>query len=881
MNVGDGTAVTSTSFRVDVANRAPVLIANPLTPGVEGQPVQYEIAFTDAGFFDTHKAAVTFQDGGVTSPVILIEPDNGSPGLVRFTHTYAQSGQYNFQLLLSDQDGGVIFTRFTADIANAPPVVTGQLVGTGFLEGSPVTLDALVADIAGDDPFLATIDWGDDSALVNTSVVRGPDGRWRIGASHTYADNGNHLVQLSVNDKDGGRGTLSLSAGVADVAPLVSISGPAQVFEGTPFSIDLSVIDPGDDSIDYWLVDFGDGLGQQRFEGSPASVTYQYAAGATGRSIVATAVDADEGGADGRRTVSNRLDVSVGPSYLRVIGFTPTDSGFSVRFSGTFDSSVINLYTGAGGVAFGASDVLVTQGPKRQLVRGSLVLDADKQGFTFVGTGGTLPAGNYEVTLASRANGFLDARGRPLDGNGDGTSGDNYRHAFIVSAVDGPVISIPDLMRGPGQSFVLPVSLTGGAGATSIEFRIGYRPGLVEFRPTDAVLGAGLPVGSTYTSSVGDDGSLFVRITLPTALAGNGRIELIRLAADVRTDAGYGAAEVLDVRDVLIGIGATSRPGIGDDAIHLVGYLGDASGNGAYGSLDVQRTQRVIGRLDTGFNAFPRIDPVIVGDVNGNGNLNAIDTLRLQQHVAGLQSSTDSLQPRPEIPPMPAGVPPLVFAGPDPVVRIGANPVGRPGSVVTVPITLDTAEGLETSVVRLAYDPAVLEVVAVRKGALSADFQWFIVSDQPGLLVVDMSRLEAMAGGSGNLIEIDFRIKGGSVPGASALDLQSVALNETRLTLNPAPIPGGDPTDGSVTVVAAPPPAPLVNANVDWTGTLNPFQLRDSDVPPPIVDWMHSPWVKDLTNRLAQPAGTDSTDRPRVALPGRDLLRSLSRVFRN
>ena len=885
VNVSDGTVASSTSFAVEVANDVPRLVAGAVLPGgVEGQSTSFTIDFTDAGLLDTHKATIVFTDGGTTSNVVMFEPNNGAPGQIRFSHTFVQSGEQSFDLLLTDQDGGILSTTLTVDVANVAPVVTGHLVGAGFLEGSPVSFEALVADVAGDNPFAASVDWGDGSAPLAATTALGEDGKWHVAATHTYADDGAYAIQLSVSDKDGATGVLSLNADVADVAPVVTISGPDRVFEASPFTLDLSVTDPGDDAIDYWLVDFGDGQGQQRFNGNPSSIQYQYATAGFDHSIVATAVDIDEGGPDGRRTASNTLDVSVGADYLEVTDFTPTASGFAVRFNRTFDASVVNLYSGAGGVAFGTADVIVTQRAARQPVRGSLVIDADKQGFTFVRTGGVLPAGAYDVTIASRANGFLDSKGRALDGDGDGTNGDNYRHSFTVNTVDGPVISIPDLMRGPGQSFVLPVSVTGAAGATSVEFRIGYRPGLVGFRPADAVLGAGLPAGSSFTSSVGDDGSLFVRITLPTALAGNGRIELIRLAADVRTDADYGAAEVLDLRDVLIGIGATSTAGIGDDAIHLVGYLGDASGNGAYGSLDVQRTQRVIGRLDTGFNSFPRIDPVIVGDVNGNGNLNAIDTLRLQQHVAGLLSSTDSLQPRPEIPPIPAGLPPLVFAGPDPVVRIGANPVGRPGSVVTVPITLDTAAGLESSVVRLTYDPAVLEVVSVRKGALAADFQWMIVSDEPGRLVVDMSRLEAMAGGSGNLLEIDFRIKDGSVPGASALDLQSAALNDTRLTLDPAPVPGSDPTDGSVTVIAAPPPpppsAPLVSGNVDWTGNLNPFQLRDSEVPPPpIVDWMHSPWAKDLSDRLAQPAGTDSTDRPRVALPGRDLLRSLSRVF--
>ena len=885
VTVSDGTASRSTSFAVTVANEAPKRVPGEVLPGgTEGLSTDFVISFTDAGLLDTHVAAVTFADGGATSDIVLFEPNNDRPGQIRFSHTFLQSGSQSFDLHITDKDGAVLSSTLSVAVANVAPVVTGHLVGETFLEGSPVSLDALVTDVAGDDPFTANIDWGDQTAPAPALVVRGENGQWHVAASHTYADDGSYAIQLSVNDKDGATGTLSLNTDVADVAPVVTISGPNRVLEVTPFTIDLSVTDPGDDAIDYWLVDFGDGLGQQRFDGNPASVSYQYSTAGVTHSIVATAVDVDEGGPDGRRTASNTLDVRVGADYLKVTDFTPTASGFAVRFNRTFDASVINLYSGATSVAgtpsFGAADVIVTQGPTHQPVRGSLVVDADKQGFTFVRTGGTLPAGTYDVTLASRANGFLDNKGRSLDGNGDGTNADNYRHTFTLSAIDGPVISIPDLMRGPGQSFLLPVSISGAAGARSIEFRIGYQSDLVRFRPADAVLDAGLPAGSTFTSTIGADGSILVHIDLTRPLAANGLVRLIGLAGDVRAGAGYGTAEILDVRDVLVATGASSTRGTGDDAIHLVGYLGDTSGNGNYGSIDVQRMQRVISTLDTGFNVYPRIDPTIVGDITRNGSLNAIDALRLQQHVIGLLDPNDNKLPRPEIPPIPSEIPPLVFAGPDPVVRIGANPVGRPGSVVTIPISLDTAAGLETSVVRLSYDASVLEVVTVRKGALAADFQWMIVSNQPGLLVVDMSRLTAMTGGAGNLLEIDFRIKDGAVPGTSAVDLQSATLNDTRLPLNPAPVPGVDPTDGIVTVVAPPPP-PAVAGTVDWAGSLNPFRLHTTTTlpPPPPADWMHAPWAKDLTDRLALPAGTDPNDRPKVALPGRDLLRSLSRVF--
>jgi hypothetical protein len=46
-----------------------------------------------------------------------------------------------------------------------------------------------------------------------------------------------------------------------------------------------------------------------------------------------------------------------------------------------------------------------------------------------------------------------------------------------------------------------------------------------------------------------------------------------------------------------------------------------------------------------------------------------------------------------------------------------------------------------------------------------------------------------------------------SATGALALDLVSARLNDTWLTLNPAPLPGADPTDGRINVLQASPVA--------------------------------------------------------------------------
>ncbi|MBI3464201.1 MAG: hypothetical protein HY000_14265 [Planctomycetes bacterium] len=86
-----------------------------------------------------------------------------------------------------------------------------------------------------------------------------------------------------------------------------------------------------------------------------------------------------------------------------------------------------------------------------------------------------------------------------------------------------------------------------------------------------------------------------------------------------------------------------------DDAVHVVGYLGDATGNKAYSGLDAQRVQRVVVNLDSGFVPsaavdpslhYARMDPVVIADVTGNGALSGLDATRIQQELAQLTQVT-------------------------------------------------------------------------------------------------------------------------------------------------------------------------------------------------------------------------------------------------
>ena len=87
-----------------------------------------------------------------------------------------------------------------------------------------------------------------------------------------------------------------------------------------------------------------------------------------------------------------------------------------------------------------------------------------------------------------------------------------------------------------------------------------------------------------------------------------------------------------------------------------------------------------------------------------------------------------------------------------------------------------------------------------------------MVLEDPGLLQLDMARINPVAGGSGSLAEIDLRARDRAGPGSYTLDLELASLNAGGLVLHPAVQPGDDPSDGRVLVEAAPSATPAAPA---------------------------------------------------------------------
>jgi hypothetical protein len=368
---------------------------------------------------------------------------------------------------------------------------------------------------------------------------------------------------------------------------------------------------------------------------------------------------------DGAWSAAPRV-VEVVNDLLWVRTFTPDDSGFRVRFNRAFDPSLLNLYESAI-VPRGGPDLEVKDA-SGNVIRGSMVLDADRQGFAFVATAGLAAGNSYDVTLSGRSNGFVDALGRPLDGNRDNVGGDSYRTVFTIMPTTAPTVSVAHTVAGPKQAADvpatargIPISLTTTQPATEIRFALRYDPANLSVVGLEA--GADLPTGSTFTIT-GTPGNLAVRIVASSPVAAGVR-ELVRLVGSVPTSAIYGSAHVLDVVDAFVD-GRDAREA---DGVHVAAYFGDANGDGRYTSLDAQRISRVIAGIDAGFTAYERIDPVLIGDVNRNGRLDSGDASSIVSEVQFLLGGqTNAALNQLQIPPIPAAqLTPVLSAAGQPV----------------------------------------------------------------------------------------------------------------------------------------------------------------------------------------------------------------------
>ena len=498
---------------------------------------------------------------------------------------------------------------------------------------------------------------------------------------------------------------------------------------------------------------------------------------------------------------------SVLPLQVVSGSFAGSPSGFSLQFNAPYlvNSLTPVLYGQGFGNTAPVPSVTLTQtadaggNPVNNPVLGSLVLNTATNSITFVTTDTSLeadkgspvlPDGTYTVVVHSKAatdgfqafnngGGFLDGLGNGVPGSGD------YTNTFVVNvaASHEDVVWVPATADGPGEPLNAPGNNRVGGGypiylsdktgmVSSVQATLTYNPALLTVTLTST---------STFTVMVPSPGTAVLQYSGPALPAGSetpiGFITAMVPSGTANNPIPYKMKDLLHLSGVSLNGGAVAVAT--SDALHLVAYVADADGNGAYSSNDAVLITRALLSTDSGFTAYPLVDPVIVADVRGDGFIPSDAALQANEASVGLPAAN---LPTPPIPPGVIFTPIGNNVDPSLSLTVGARQTGA----VTVAVNLDDAHpagstGLIRAELALTYDPHQFTVSAadVHLGSLlAAAGGWTVVTniDQgTGQIAIALSSTTAISTTSpGSLVTIDFHPVG-PISNPSSIELVAAA----------------------------------------------------------------------------------------------------------
>jgi hypothetical protein len=356
--------------------------------------------------------------------------------------------------------------------------------------------------------------------------------------------------------------------------------------------------------------------------------------------------------------------------------FQSSPTGFSVGFNAPFlVTATTPVLFGPGFGATAPVPTVTLTGPSG-LVEGSVVLNTTTNSLTFIETDTAmvyagvnvtgqpvLPDGTYTVRIGglSSDDGLqaINAGGGFLDGTNSGTPGHDFTTTFTVNtnSSGADILWVPATSDGPKQALVAPGNNITGGGypvylddstgvVTSVNLTLNYNSSMLTLDATPVSSNPSLP-GSTftldtvhstaghavliYTGTLGDAASL-VGTNMPLGFI-NAHVNNSSVSTPI-----YKGKDLLTLSSIAVNGGGITTVGVG--ALHEVAFVADADGNGIYSSGDAVVITRVALQTDSGFAAYPLVDPVIVADTDGSGFIPADAALQSNEVGVGFPAST-------------------------------------------------------------------------------------------------------------------------------------------------------------------------------------------------------------------------------------------------
>jgi hypothetical protein len=289
-----------------------------------------------------YSATISWGDG--SSSAGTVAGAAGGPYTVTGSHTYADEGTDTTSVVIRDVDNASNSATASGSAAVADAALTaGQPASISGTEG--LTFSGTIGAFSDANPgattadFTATINWGD--ASTSPGAVSGPaGGPFSVSGSHTYLEEGNYAIGVTVGDDGGSTVTLSGSATVAD-ASLASqcamLATASQVFAG-PTATFTDQNSAGNASDFSASIDWGDGSSSSGVVAggpgnAPYTVTGSHTYASTGFFTVTTTIN-DVGGSTTTATCNGVLVFAFASGGSFVIGDLERAVGTNVTFWG-------------------------------------------------------------------------------------------------------------------------------------------------------------------------------------------------------------------------------------------------------------------------------------------------------------------------------------------------------------------------------------------------------------------------------------------------------------------------------------------------------------------------------------------------------------------
>ena len=322
VTVTDGDGGTATAgLEVVVRNVAPTITLSGNESVTEGSPFSFTLgSITDPGNDTVTQWLVDWGDG--------TSDDYSAGGEV--THIFADGpNTHTIRVALVDEDGlHNNAGSHEISVENTSPVITDLTGSPNAMEGLPSTFTATANDPAGaSDTLTYTWTFGDGSGELS--------GEGLTTVQHTFADDGEYLIRVTVTEEDGGETSRDLTYTVDNMAPTLGLQGTNSVKEASTYDLSLGdVVDLGQDTISQWILDWGDGSTRtytpQEWNNLGGSVTHVYPDGVVNRTVTVSITDEDGTHPAARKVIQVR---NVAPVIQSMTGQETGNEGDEFSFS--------------------------------------------------------------------------------------------------------------------------------------------------------------------------------------------------------------------------------------------------------------------------------------------------------------------------------------------------------------------------------------------------------------------------------------------------------------------------------------------------------------------------------------------------------------------